>query len=237
MDWGFGSPYAVTAPTRRVTPPHVTFPSISGLVFRTRADDLGLANGAAIASATDLSGSGHDAIQAVAASQPTYVANVLGGRGVMRFDGNDFLHVAFTLSQPVTALVVGKAGATGTQQFLDGGIAGSLTIYRAPGTFNLYAGAVVTGPVADSSFHTLLVVENGASSAIHEDGGAPTTGNSGPTNPGGVTIGAWADGTLNQLIGDVAEVAVFNKVLSTAEKNQIGVYIVAEYGLTWTTVP
>lgn len=67
-----------------------------GLKVWLAADRLtGLADGAAVASWTDMSGNGNHAVQATGANQPIYKTGIVQGRPVVRFDGaNDFLKIA-----------------------------------------------------------------------------------------------------------------------------------------------
>ena len=66
---------------------------LPGLRLWLKADAIaGLSDGDAVAAWPDSSGNGNDASQGVAGKRPTWRANVLGGRPVVRFDGvDDFL--------------------------------------------------------------------------------------------------------------------------------------------------
>lgn len=64
-----------------------------------RANNLSLANGAAVSAWNDVSGNHHNASQATAANQPTFQTNQINGLPVVRFDGNnDFFDDAHAYS-------------------------------------------------------------------------------------------------------------------------------------------
>src|SRR5690349_19974071 len=73
----------------------------SGLKLWLKADTGVTSSGGTVSRCADRSGSGTDAAQSTASSQPTLVSNAVNGRPGLRFDGNDdFLN--FTL--PVNGL-------------------------------------------------------------------------------------------------------------------------------------
>ena len=70
----------------------------------------------------DQSGSGYNATQTTANSQPLYVANGQNGRPTLRWDGtNDNLNIATTISQPISIQLVAKSNgnAGNTDYFFD----------------------------------------------------------------------------------------------------------------------
>lgn len=68
-------------------------PALADLIANWKADSLALSDGAAVASWTD-SVSGIVAAQGTGASQPTFKANSLNGKGAVNFNGNQFLPIA-----------------------------------------------------------------------------------------------------------------------------------------------
>jgi hypothetical protein len=76
---------------------------VSGNTLWLKADDLSLANAAAVSSWTDASATGNNAVQATATNQPTFRTNVINGKPVVRFDGsNDFLTLNTNPSPPAS---------------------------------------------------------------------------------------------------------------------------------------
>src|SRR5262245_56365396 len=61
----------------------------NGLGLWLRADDLGLSDGAAVASWADASGQGSHATQGTAGRRPVFQAAAVAGHGAVRFDGID----------------------------------------------------------------------------------------------------------------------------------------------------
>lgn len=202
------------------------------------ADDITLANAAAISEWPDFSGWSRHLQQATSANQPTYRTNQLDGHAVVRFDGvNDFLLSSLAqTAQPYTIIVVLKQYSTGgTQQVWaadsDGG---APLFYRDTGTdkVNLWTGGTdITynrGTAWPSGFICMTAVANGASSAIYEGKTQKVTGNPGASNMTGLVVGARSDGSLPAQI-DVAEVIVYYKALSGTEINSVCDYIHAKY--------
>lgn len=214
---------------------------IAGLVAWYAADQLALADDAAVASWTDLSGNDTHAVQATGASQPTYKTAILNSLPVVRFDGTDDLlrTAAITLiPQPTTWFCVGKRDAVdgNNRYFFDtravnGQLLGGQFFYR------IYAGGAgyVTGQVIDTSFHIYQATFNGASSDIRVEGGVATTGDPGSTGVNGITIGA-SGGDTELLDGDLAEIILYDSALSTSDLNSVGEYLADKYALTWTAI-
>src|SRR5689334_16189447 len=80
---------------------------IGGLVLWLAADRItGLADGAAIVTWTDLSGTGHDATQATGSKQPLYKTNILNGLPGALFDGTDDVMSAVPGSSAVRSIFI-----------------------------------------------------------------------------------------------------------------------------------
>lgn len=235
MQLGIG--LAVSQPRQRSAPP--SFPDdIANLAVWLKADALSLSNADPVASWTDSSGNARHATQGTAGARPTYRTNVLNGKPVVRFDGVDdrLACATFALAQPFTRVSVmartGNAGAV--VYYFDGDTVNTAGLYKsATDEWHLFAGADLADGAANTSFHILVGVFNGASSNLRVDSGAGTTGNAGAGSPNGLTVGSAAGGLVPGAC-DVAEVAVYSRALTTAELNRIGAYLAGKYGVTWS---
>lgn len=96
-------------------PPRGVPKSIGNLRLWLDASHIaGLADGAALASWTDLSGNGSHATQSTPAAQPTFYANVLNGRPGVQFDGTaDCLQAASVTFSLLTAFAVFQISGNG----------------------------------------------------------------------------------------------------------------------------
>lgn len=211
---------------------------IPGLEAWYDADNLGLADNAAVRSWPDSSGHLRDLLQGTAANQPTLQTNELNGHSVVRFDGtNDYLTTAFglTLAQPLRIFVVAKSATASGHRVVDG-IDGTnrAAMYGVPSsTWRMWAtGAEVIGPTRDANYHIHYVRFTGATSTIRVDGGAGTTGNPGAAGLAGLTIGAGQDLAAFH-DGDIAEIIVYSSTLTFAQLNALGRYLSVKYALPW----
>jgi hypothetical protein len=234
---------AQSAASNSVTP--VFSPaSIAGLAAWFKADALGLADAAPVASWTDSSGNGRAAVQATAANQPTFKAAILNGLPVVRGDGvNDVLRTAgFTLAQPATTFIVARwASAAVTKCVHDGATQGSGAILDAASAIQIDASATTSTPFgsfgsfAVNTWKLLQVIWSGPTSAARDGGGAGTTLNPGTGSMGGVSLFAQGAGAGNWASADIAEVLEYGRALTLSELNLVGNYLANKYALAWAT--
>lgn len=214
-----------------------------GLALWLKADAIsGLSDGNAVSAWLDSSGRHNDAAQSMASSKPTYKTSILNGKPVVRFDGNDALETALTLpNEPVTILLVAKAvnlvqgtminhnGDTPYNELWFGTDNPSLvgfTVYKGNGSS--YSPAFGTNASANTYYVAVLVVESGGAITIYRNGVADGTGTlNGKTNFT-VAIGGNQYRPLN---GDIAEVLLYNSVLSIAERQAVERYLNSKYAV------
>lgn len=213
---------------------------LSNLALWFKADAItGLVNGDPVATWSDESGNTRDATQATAAKQPTYATAVQNGLPVVRFSDASSQRLATAafaaaLTQPNTIFVVGNHAATGGTRgyFIDGIASGNRQAFARGlgsdnGKFGLFAGAAsasnVDGPLVTIPTGMLLwtVVFNGASSSIRKSRAAYSSGDPGSHSLSGLSIGSgWSD-AFGYLPGDVGEIIVYDRALTTAERDQV----------------
>lgn len=211
---------------------------LSGLQLWLDASAItGLADADPVGTWADLSGNGNDATQATAAKKPVYKVNILNGRPVVRFDGtDDELRTGdLALSQPNTLVLVGKVSIalTADQGLFDGqGTSRHLLAADDPSDdWRIFAGNLLASANAvDTSFHVFTAIYDGASSLLRKEGTQILSGNAGAQALGVATIGALA-ASVNFLNGDIAEVIVYNRALSTAEQQRVERYLSVKYGI------
>lgn len=196
-------------------PPPGPVPSdIAGLMLWLQPSTLG-AGGSSISTWPDSSGNGKDFTQVGSSQKPTVVAAALNGYKVASFDGGDYL---FNSSMPadssITIYIVVKNGNTSASYAFNLGGAGSnAIIYAFSGTLFEWF----------SSPRTTLGT------------GSTTVYKRFSTTVGSGIAGQWNLATDNTaasfLTGQIAEVFVFDSVLSAGNQTAMNAYLDAKYGI------
>jgi hypothetical protein len=180
----------------------------------------------------DKSGNGNDLVQATSSLQPTTGTRTLNGLNVIDFIPNDVISAAsFNISQPITLFAVATLDTSGaTPQFL---VNGSSTAFQAFNqTARLYSGTNLQGstPLALSTGLLFRYTANSTSSSIYVDGSLDVSGDAGTSGMTVLDVGNQA-ATGRQWDGTVAEMAVFDRVLSDAEIAQMEAYLADKWGI------
>ena len=215
-------------------------PVTSGLEFWLAADSITASNGSLVGSWTDKAAN-ITLSQSNSVLQPTFVTNDSNGKPALRFTGNTTLSSSssvlgisrdmtiVTVAMTTTATPSGEdaillgfepnargLGYKSSKQYFEAG--GYVTTGAASPPANVFVGemATLTAPVSNAS--NITYYRNGSQTS-----GPSVVG--GITNPNaGITAGlSWH--------GDIAEVLVYDRLLSPTELQQIGVYLANKYGL------
>jgi hypothetical protein len=207
----------------------------------------GLADGASVSRWPDRSGAGFVATQTISARQPVYLADVLNGRPVVDFDGvDDYLTITASLvggGRARTVAFVARpnvVAATGIMDLGDGSRTGGAfmitpeTAVRVGVGYRIWRNAL---PTARASVG--VVILNGKSTdnlAGWIDGsplGVASTVTTSINTKGVTTIGSWTASPIGpyNFAGDIAELIVYDRALSTTERQQIERYLASKYSL------
>lgn len=238
---------------------------LSGLKLWLKADSLSLNDGDPVSTWADQSGNGHHATQGTGSRQPTLQLAEINGLAAVLGDGtDDHLNTTYAtvvengvlcaiVLKPValdaevalgawnelgTARVQIVTSATGvfTVRIHDGGNAGLDWIGRETD-----AGALVAGTPDIWTF----TYDGGTTASgikIYKNGvqADTTDANSGtytvPSGGGDVLVVLAQAGGVAAVNAHLAEVTWYNPLPSVAAHNQLGIYLAARYGKTWTTV-
>lgn len=180
----------------------------------------------------DQSGNGLDAVS-VGTLAPTQQLGVLGGHGVLNFSGTQRLSMGYlNLPQPNSVFIVARRTPAATiNTFFDGDAFRNNFNHLNTGTYSIYAGTPLNSAVINAgSFRVLYAAYNGATSVLGVDGFADANGNAGNQAMGTPMIGADSTGAY-QLVGDIAEIIIFNRALSGSERTTITNYLKQRYGI------
>ena len=221
----------------------VTFPS--GMILHLDASTLSLANGAAVTGLTDLSSVHNDA---VVTGTPTFNAAGLNGMGTINISGNEGLRTMNNLgisggTSRSVFMVLRRNGDASTGSFAVQ--MGNSTSYEAwglstqPDWFGTYTNGIggATGAIQTAgvyklydSMHQNGVPTTGGTNYLYVNGGLAGTGTNTPdiiTVDSPLYIGT---GPVNSNVnGDFAEVLVFNRYLSDAERLSVETYLMNKW--------
>lgn len=234
-------------------------PVTNGLVTHLDASTItGIADGGSVSTWADLSGLGYDATQGTSSKRPTYVASnpAYKGLATVSFDGIDdtlAMGISSTGHIPAdsTVFIVGNydvansstfasmmnvSSATRYKFYLDGGywrwIAGN-SYYNGICTSSIDTNIHIYGLVADYSTAVTPYV-----TGFLDGDEVNTTTNlgSGHTDPlGNLWLGS--AGTSSFLTGDVAEVIIYNRPLTSTEIADVTAYLGAKYLYSPPSIP
>lgn len=210
-----------------------------------------LAHNDAVSQWNDLSINADHLVQGTAANKPTYITNAVNGKPVVRFDGTaDFLAVTgsltgltaghiFVVANRTTSTVsirywVDTGGGIGDTAWalISNDTAADRAVYfmdNGAGTAQLNVATPGTGYAVWAA-----EIENGvASSAIlHKNGtlagnitGTPAIA------PDDLHLGAQVGGATRYFDSDIAEVVIYNRRLSSAERVSVERYLGAKYAI------
>lgn len=166
-------------------------------------------------------------------NSPTFTNNTL------HFDGiDDYLDLNFSaISQPISYVVLWKGGISSNAQLVIDGIAAndrnSLIYYSPPfaPSIGIYSGSNLFD-YPKSTFNNPIIstlIFDNANSSIYENGNLKVLNqNPGSNGINGLTIGSRFD-HIFPLNGDISEILIYNKVLSTIEINSINNYLINKY--------
>ncbi|MCX6925930.1 MAG: autotransporter-associated beta strand repeat-containing protein, partial [Verrucomicrobia bacterium] len=213
----------------RLAPSGIGSP-VSGMLYWLDASDsttltMDAANN--VSQWSDKSGNSRHFTQAITTKQPLLVTGALGGKPVVRFDGVSDRLVLGSSTSPQTVFIVNKVitggglrGIWGQNQADTGIRLASDTAWQTTGNVNdfsnpsgsvMYINGLVASTFTSGSAHLLEVVR--ASSVAF-----PATGVGDYFNDGGRPLG-----------GDIAEVLVYGRMLTAAERQQVESYLMAKW--------
>lgn len=198
----------------------------------------------------DKSGNGKDATQASTANKPTLKLAVQNSRPVLRFDGGDYLSAdalasGFAISNPPITMGI-VANVSNTESYR------ALVLFGADGSsyslIGLYASntakwrCVARGP-------TVREIVGGTANATYSIVVGRSSGTVGQLFVNGAQVGADTDFTANPALtnfkvgvwkysasqdyhmGDIAEIVIYNRALSMAERGALESYLAAKWGI------
>lgn len=211
--------------------------TISDLALWLKADSLVLSDNDPVSTWADDSGNGRDVTQA-GSLRPIYKTNIVNGEPVVRFNGSDqYLQLAqsFISGNGWTILTVTKAD-TSTEGVVaandDPGQRG-WALFRGNASGNVEtSGTPGTAYTAGSGFD-IINVAGGISIYVNGTLNAQAT-RSIPSNSANFDVGRRGFGSYFD--GDIAEIIIYDRLLTTQERQDVTLYLSAKYGISTSIV-
>lgn len=223
----------------------------SGLQLWLKGDFGPLTSGSNVTDWIDLSGSGNNLAQATGANQPLYVASSLNDLPAVSFDGsNDYLSLTSGFGPDLTTgasiFAVIKPAGTGTATYITSGNTGpsnqvSMQTLNTQAQLDAYNGSTSSAVTTASSsitvgkFQIVSAVHTGSASAsININGYSIASGSvQDLTNTSRSLNYLGANSSLATFWnGEIAELLVYSKSVSVAERAAIEAYLAVRYQLT-----
>ena len=214
--------------------------SISGMMLWLRADTgITFSTAQYVNNWKDQSSNHYNAIQGTLGVQPSLVSIALNGKPVLHFNGSSYLTSAITGSfyDPITVFIVWTAGTNGESYPFS---------VPFPGSFNhnlQFFGTIPRIALDNSMYYTKAApftiigtyIWNGASSEMFENGVQISTTGGTPatvTLTGNFTLGTVivSSAPYGNFTGDIAEIIIYDALLSTADQQAVENYLDVKYG-------
>ena len=236
-----------------------TFDNPSYLGIDTFNNPLPDSDGQPIGYVRDRSGNARDMVHdaGLGSTRPTYKKNIKNGLSVARFDGTDDRLIVVnslglgTSDPPFSIIVVALLSdntpnrsyfgqsAAGNPLFQTGLTAGTMfqSVWRRDDAAAGFKQPSSTPDAASlSTFYVFSSLSNGTTLNIFRDGtqkgGANLDIDVGTLTNTNTFIGAWGTAPNDPWQGDIGEVLVYNRLLSSTERQNVERYLGTKWGIT-----
>lgn len=228
--------------------------AVAGLHLWLKADSLVLADGAAVASWPDSSTNAYAFSQATGSKQPSYVAVGPNSRPAVSFGSDDLIRSTtaaanFTgADHAISFFMVGQTDATdfataftfgnqATTAYIAYEIGGS-NAWRMTISDDAAAAKQPTGGTIGATFKVMAAITSGTAVNYYSNGALAGSANQ-DVNVGTITLDQVGVGCLHRTTleqqfwnGDIAEILVYNEVVSAANRGLITGYLGNKYGIS-----
>ncbi|OWY24724.1 hypothetical protein BVG80_04955, partial [Sphingobacteriales bacterium TSM_CSM] len=183
---------------------------------------------------SDLSGLGNNIAQGSSGNRPTWVSSVINGRPVLRFNTSQFMTSAASFGTPYTIFTISKMN-NGSDSRLISSASTNWLLGNWGGNQNvMYANGWVTassGPTPDNLTHMYAATGTGALTTFYDFSTTIASNAAGLSGPGQLQLNGWSNGLNEMSDADVAEVIVYNRVLTATELQGVRNYLAAKYAI------
>ena len=211
------------------------FPKDGLILHLDASSSPGLPMGTRSTSGSDVSGASHPADLAV--GTPVYAATSIGGKPAVRFDGVSALYTSHWFGNTYSFLSISKLEGTSNQRLLSSFDSGWFIGYDSDQEDVFYPNGWSTQnhPDATANPHLYSAISNGSNNTMfYADGVDKTVVSRRNGNIGRFQMGAYRNMELSAK-GDVSEVLIYNRALTTSERLGVEALLNAKYGLNGAT--
>jgi len=212
----------------------------AGMHLWLKADAGVSATAGAVAQWLDQSGNGRNASMATPSRQPQLVGGALNGRPVIRFGGSQSMYLdRVATPTSFTVFVVGKNSMPGESFSMilgPGGNSPNNQLRWESSSQALFVGTgnglpVVTPSIGNTrAYHALSARYDGSVMTVYRDGNSTSSSSFTTTGPWTLaSVGSWYSTYF--MVGDLAEVIIYDRALSDAERTSMNGYLRARYNL------
>ncbi|MEE9510293.1 MAG: LamG-like jellyroll fold domain-containing protein [Candidatus Bathyarchaeia archaeon] len=197
---------------------------------------------------TDKSGKDNDTdVQSTGTKQPTTNATTQNGKNILDFDGGDFFAQALAIrtipsGNNTLFTIASTTNDTSNERVLFMGVGGGtrygLTMSSNSGQVDYLSGtsgaAVSLSGVTKSDLNIYSCFRDGTTLSISLNGATAVTGTGGADNSSidEASIGSYRLGVSSFLNGSIAEIIMYDRVLSSAEIASVETYLSNKWGVT-----
>ena len=212
----------------------------AGLGLWLRADQGVVTSGTKVTQWNDLSGNGNNAAQATSGYQPVYVGSQLNGQPVLRFDASNTTylrvpHHATLNSGSMTIYAVAKRTTTPTYamvvQKMNGGDNQYGLGFESGAPRYITGGNYVLGTLASGTFGVMEGFSGSSTIKLFVNGTLAQSASASSVSTSTEPLDIGGRGTSYGLTGDIAEVLVFTRALSDAERKVVQDYLYVRYAV------
>ena len=226
----------------------------TGLFDATSGGNAVTTDGSAVARWEDQSGNGRHVTQSTSNNRPVLKTAIQNSKNIVRFDGsNDVLtRSSFLFSQPSSSVFIAMSSNCATDRRLlcecsttisnpiFGLVQSDLSVSTELSIFYRYDSSVIAinhpnlGTAFDNTFRLIAITDSQTviNSYINKVSTGTVAYSRGPTSVNNFCIGALQRSNLGSAwAGDVAEVIIYNSVLSQSDRDRVSDYLYAKWAI------
>jgi hypothetical protein len=183
----------------------------------------------------DLSGNGRNFTQSTASQQPSYTQNAVNGKPAVTFtaSASQTMTNSTNFGTPVTVIYMSRQTGGTNGRVLSGlsnnWLLGYHLTRRQQAFFNGWIIGNGTGPASTTNWYIYTGHTDGSTSSVYENGTLLASNSGGVAGPNGLALIGHL-GTSEFSDAQIAEVIVYNKVLSTTERQRVEAYLAQKWG-------
>jgi len=185
---------------------------------------------------SDLSGSGNHITQSSSGNRPTWVSSAINSEPVVRFNTSQWMATATNFGTPYTIFTISKMNGGATNRLISSYSTNWLMGYHGGSVNDIYANGWVYNPsaAAGTSANLHTVTGTGGITTLYNCATAYGGNGAGVSGPGRLRLNGWSTGLGETSNGDVAEVIMYNRVLTAAELQGVRNYLSNKYNMGCT---